>query len=65
MSRFVTQIKGAAAMGQTDINRVSETVLIPLFKEVFGFKDLKNLNRPESAPCGNFAIIICTKNMTG
>lgn len=47
MSVFVAQVKGATAMGQTDINRVSETVLIPLFAEVYGYKNLKNLNYTE------------------
>jgi len=31
-------------MGQADINRVAEMVLIPLFAEVWGYKKLKNLN---------------------
>jgi hypothetical protein len=44
MSRFVLQVKGSSAMSRTDINRVAETVLIPLFKEVYGFTDLQNLN---------------------
>ncbi|WP_156815490.1 SMEK domain-containing protein [Pseudanabaena sp. PCC 6802] len=44
MSVFVTQVKGATVMGQTDINRVAEMMLIPLFAEVYGFKALKNLN---------------------
>jgi len=47
MSAFVTQIKGATAMGRTDIKLVSETVLIPIFKEVFGYQYLKNLNYGE------------------
>jgi hypothetical protein len=32
-------------MGKTDINKVSETILIPLFTEVYGYRELKNLNR--------------------
>ncbi len=47
MSNFVTQVKGSTAMGQTDINRVSETVLIPLFSEIFGYRKLRNLNFSE------------------
>ena len=31
-------------MKRTDINKVSETVLIPLLSEVYNFKNLKNLN---------------------
>jgi hypothetical protein len=33
-SIFVAQIKGHKAMGNTDINRVAEDVMIPVFKEV-------------------------------
>jgi hypothetical protein len=47
MSKFVTQVKGARAFGLQDINRVSENVLIPLFAEVYGFKNLENLNYTE------------------
>ena len=36
-------------MTMTDINHVAETVLIPLFREVYGYKDLKNLNVAEGA----------------
>jgi hypothetical protein len=46
MSKFVTQIKGATAMGRTVINRVSKTILIPLFVELYGYKNLKNLLIP-------------------
>jgi hypothetical protein len=44
LSNFVTEVKGHTAMGRTDINRVAETVLLPIFREVFGYRDLKNLN---------------------
>lgn len=44
MSLFITQVKGASSMGRTDINHVSETILIPLFREVYGYRNLKNLN---------------------
>ena len=47
MSKFVTQIKGTTAMGRTDLNRASETILIPLFAELYGYKNLKNLNYSE------------------
>ena len=49
LSVFVTRVKGATAMGQTDINTVSETVLIPLFAEIYGYKKLQNLNTTEHA----------------
>ncbi len=48
ISIFVTQVKGATAMGRTDINKVSETILVPLLSEVYGYKNLKNLNYTES-----------------
>ena len=47
MSVFVAEVNGATAMNQTDIHRISETVLIPLFTEVYGYKNLKNLNTTE------------------
>ncbi|MCY4091990.1 MAG: SMEK domain-containing protein [Caldilineaceae bacterium] len=46
-SRFVTQVKGAGALGRTDINKVSETILVPLLSEVYGYKGLRNLNTTE------------------
>jgi tetratricopeptide (TPR) repeat protein len=49
MSIFVAQVKAASAMNQTDINKLSENVLLPLFKEVFGYVNLKNLNHSELA----------------
>ena len=54
MSIFVAQVKAAAAMNQTDINKLSENVLLPLFKEIFGYVNLKNLNHTEKA---NYAAI--------
>lgn len=48
MSIFVAQVKGATATHRTDICHVSEYILIPLFSELFGYKNLKNLNE-ESA----------------
>lgn len=47
MSIFVYQVQGSAAMTHTDINRISEVVLIPLFRELFGYKNLKILNTPQ------------------
>jgi AAA ATPase domain/MalT-like TPR region len=49
MSLFVTQVKSATAMGQTDINKVAETILIPLIAEVYGYRNLKNLNFTEGS----------------
>ena len=49
MSIFVTQVKGFTAMTRTDINHVAETALILLFREVYGFQSLKNLNSTQVA----------------
>ena len=49
MSIFVAQVKAATAMNRADINNLSENVLIPLFAEVFGYVNLKNLNQTERA----------------
>jgi hypothetical protein len=38
------QAKAYAASGKTDFNKVSEDVLVPLFKLIFSLPDLKNLN---------------------
>lgn len=47
MANFVTQVKCATAMTRTDINYIAENVLIPLFAEVYGYENLKNLNQTE------------------
>src|SRR5687767_8590631 len=44
LSRFVAQVKGLNAISQYGINILSETVLIPLFKELFEYQDLENFN---------------------
>ncbi|MEB3214991.1 MAG: SMEK domain-containing protein [Nostocales cyanobacterium 94392] len=49
MSFFVTDIKAATAMQQTDINKVSENVVRSMFAEVYGYKNLKNLNYTEGS----------------
>ena len=49
MSIFVVQVKGAGAMSRTDINHVSENVLIPLLSEIYGHTDLRNLNVSEDS----------------
>ena len=61
MTRFVTEIKVARAMDRTDINRVSENVLIPLFSEIYGHTELKNLNAEDS----NFPAIDLGDEETG
>lgn len=44
LSLFVAQVKAARALSKTDINHVAETVLVPLFAEIYGYRDLRNLN---------------------
>ena len=46
MSRFVTEIKGEASMGRTDLNKAAETILIPLLNEIHGW-NLVNVNYAE------------------
>jgi hypothetical protein len=48
MAVFVAQIKTAAAMSKTDINKVAETVLIPILSEIYDCQNLENLNTPSS-----------------
>lgn len=47
LSFFVTEVKGATAMGRADINHVSEVILVPLLSKVFGYSNLANLNQTE------------------
>jgi len=49
MSRFVTEISHATAMGKTDPNKVAENILIPIMAEVYGYRNLKNLNFTEGS----------------
>jgi hypothetical protein len=41
---FAYQAKAYSAAGKTDFHKVSEDVLVPLFRQVFDLADLKNLN---------------------
>lgn len=41
---FAFMAKAHSAAGKTDFNKVTETVLIPLFKDLFNLPDLKNMN---------------------
>lgn len=47
MSRFVVQIEMGAAMSRTDLNKVAETILIPLLNEVYSW-NLENINYTEN-----------------
>ena len=44
LSRFVAEVKGLNAINQYGINYISENVLIPIFREIFDYKELENLN---------------------
>lgn len=44
LSQFVIRVKGATAMGHTDINVISEGFLVELLREVFTLPTLRNLN---------------------
>lgn len=47
-SIFVAQIKGATSLHLYDINSVSEDVLVPVFKEIYGYENLRNVNIDKS-----------------
>ncbi|MBV9864209.1 MAG: ATP-binding protein [Abitibacteriaceae bacterium] len=49
MSMFFAQVEGAKAMGENDISHIAETMLIPIFNEIYGYKNLKNLNFSEKS----------------
>jgi hypothetical protein len=45
LTLFVTRVKAAAALGHTDINVISENVLLELFRIVFSLPGLRNVNQ--------------------
>lgn len=47
LARFVAEAKLASAMERYDSHRVSEDLLVPLLRVVFGYKHLRNLNQEE------------------
>lgn len=47
MARFVAEISAATAMRRFDPNRIAENMLVPLLKVVFGYQNLRNLNKEE------------------
>ncbi|MGB7326596.1 MAG: SUMF1/EgtB/PvdO family nonheme iron enzyme [Rubripirellula sp.] len=44
VARFVTELKGFNAIDRTDINRVAQNLFVPVFDEVYGYKNLRNLD---------------------
>lgn len=53
LSRFVVQTRGLNSINQYGINYLAETFLIPIFKEVFDYRHLHNLNFEQT----NFPVI--------
>ena len=49
MSLFVTEITHATATGETDPNKRAENILIPIIAEVYGYRNLENLNFTEGS----------------
>lgn len=47
MTSFVVQVKLATAQGDTFLNTLAETFLIPFLKEVYDLPNLKNLNQTD------------------
>ncbi|MBL8204471.1 MAG: SMEK domain-containing protein [Blastocatellia bacterium] len=58
---FAFQAKAHSAGGKTDFNKVSEDVLVPLFRQIFDLADLKNLN---AAMKKNFPAIDLADDLT-
>jgi hypothetical protein len=50
MDSFQRIIKMNTAMNKTDINKASETILIPLFREIYNYTNLENINYIEDNP---------------
>jgi hypothetical protein len=44
LAHFISRVRGAAALGLTDINKISEGFIVDLFREVFGLPGLRDLN---------------------
>lgn len=44
LSRFVTEVKGLNSINQYGINYISENILIPIFREIYDYDHLVNLN---------------------
>ncbi|MEO6390953.1 MAG: SMEK domain-containing protein [Pyrinomonadaceae bacterium] len=47
INMFILRVEGATVMNKTDVNRVSEIVLVPLLAEVLNLPGLVNLNEVE------------------
>lgn len=47
MSQLVAQVKASNAMGHYDIHKVSEGMMLGILKELYGWKNLRDLNAEE------------------
>ncbi|HCY98434.1 MAG TPA: HNH endonuclease [Rhodobacter sp.] len=47
LSRLVVEVEASVAMNQLDINKICEDVVCGLFREIYGFEALRNLNSEE------------------
>ncbi|MGH1417097.1 MAG: SMEK domain-containing protein [Pelagimonas sp.] len=49
LTRLVTEVETAVAMGHLDINKIAEDVVCGLFRELYGLAAVRNLNADEQA----------------
>lgn len=49
MSQLVTQIEAASAMQMYDIHKVSENLVLGVLREIYGWRQLRNMNSTERA----------------
>lgn len=47
MSQLVAQVEASSAMGHFDIHKVSEGLVLGVFRELYGWKKIRNLNAEE------------------
>lgn len=47
LSKLALEIESSVAMGHFDINKISEDVICGMFRELYGFRNLRNLNAEE------------------
>ena len=49
IARLSLEVEASVAMGHFDVNKICEDVFCGLFRELYGFKGLRNLNEQEKA----------------
>lgn len=47
IARIAHEVESSVAMGHFDLNKICEDVICGLFKELYGFESLRNLNKDE------------------